>query len=508
LEAKARDILKSIGYPEEPIDSVFGFQTNSEYLDDVERNNQSAHRYDNLPALAVQFWYRQSSRPLGLVRSSGIWQDSPASINRGSSGVMLDSRGSLIKLWVIPAEASESSGAEQPPDFSALFKAAGIDQEECKEEKDPDWKYLPYDYDVDTRKAWTGTLPDNPDIPIRIDAAARGGKPVAWFLTAPYRNDTSNPDAASSTSIDTDFIVIAFLIIIVVGGGPFFALRNLRMGRGDRRGAARLARFVFGLVMVQWLFGVHYIAASNESTNFSQAVSSGLFSAVLMWLMYIALEPFVRRRWPSLLVGWSRALAGDYRDSLVGRDLLIGCGAGVVWAMAYYLRFPLSQWFGIPGRVPSSGIGLETFYVLTGGRAIIVAIADAILQSVTVALLTGFIFFLVRMLFRNTWVAVAVTVLLIGALIISGESSYITAIPTVLAVGVGCFLFFRLGFLAVVAEIISLHILGSFPITLHLSAWYSWIGLTGLALLLALALYAFRTSLGGRPMFGTPRLDD
>ena len=45
------------------------------------------------------------------------------------------------------------------------------------------------------------------------------------------------------------------------------------------------------------------------------------------------------------------------------------------------------------------------------------------------------------------------------------------------------------------------------PITPQLSAWYSWIGLTGLALLFAFALYAFHTSLGGQPMFGRATLE-
>ena len=42
----------------------------------------------------------------------------------------------------------------------------------------------------------------------------------------------------------------------------------------------------------------------------------------------------------------------------------------------------------------------------------------------------------------------------------------------------------------------------------RLSAWYSWMGLTGLALLLAFALYAFHTSLGGQPLFGRASLED
>ncbi len=41
-------------------------------------------------------------------------------------------------------------------------------------------------------------------------------------------------------------------------------------------------------------------------------------------MIYIALEPSVRRYWPRLLISWSRLMAGDFRDPMVGRDLLVG----------------------------------------------------------------------------------------------------------------------------------------------------------------------------------------
>ena len=62
--------------------------------------------------------------------------------------------------------------------------------------------------------------------------------------------------------------------------------------------------------------------------------------------------------------------------------------------------------------------------------------------------------------------------------------------------------------LATAAALFFQNILVCFPITTQLSAWYSGVGLAGLLLLLGLTLYAFHTSLGGRPMFGARLLDD
>ena len=46
----------------------------------------------------------------------------------------------------------------------------------------------------------------------------------------------------------------------------------------------------------------------------------GCFLAV-----YMAFEPYVRRRSPRTLISWTRLLAGRFRDPLVGADLLVGC---------------------------------------------------------------------------------------------------------------------------------------------------------------------------------------
>ncbi len=66
----------------------------------------------------------------------------------------------------------------------------------------------------------------------------------------------------------------------------------------------------------------------------------------------------------------------------------------------------------------------------------------------------------------------------------------------------------RYGIVVFEASTLFYELLMGFPITTQMSAWYSGIGLTGLALLLALTLYAFHTSLGGQPLFGRASLGD
>lgn len=67
----------------------------------------------------------------------------------------------------------------------------------------------------------------------------------------------------------------------------------------------------------------------------------------------------------------------------------------------------------------------------------------------------------------------------------------------------------RFGLLAAVHSLLAnLIISAQFPTTFDASAWYSGYGYAALAIFAAIVLYAFRASLGGRPIFGTPRLDE
>ena len=63
------------------------------------------------------------------------------------------------------------------------------------------------------------------------------------------------------------------------------------------------------------------------------AMAGALLLSAQTWLVYVALEPTVRRHRPDLLVGWSRMLEGRLRDPLVTRDLLGGALLGLLWVV-------------------------------------------------------------------------------------------------------------------------------------------------------------------------------
>jgi hypothetical protein len=510
LVMKAQDILKSVGYSDLHVDSTSGFEPNRLYLDFIEENDQFPDRFDNLPPFAIQFWYRQSPKSLQRTIASfepipNITQeDFPLKYN-GDSLVVLDSLGNLISIQIIPPKGMLSETVDQP-DWSPLFEAAGIDQEDFNK-RQSNKTYLTYG---NTRVAWIEKEPNQPDNPVRIEAAALGDKPVFWQLITPSVVSASNIQVsplAEKMSIAAWYVGLVLIVI----GGIFFARQNLRAGRGDRRSAARLAYCILGLQAVSWIFIEHHVASSGEMNLLIFAIGRGVVISGLVWLMYIALEPFVRRRWPDVLISWNRVLGGNFRDPLVSRDLLIGCVYGAFTGLVHYLRYPLTLFFNEPQLRPSTGGLMDAApgtFGLFRGLHMFIGGGLSVASGITLACLgICFIFFLVRYLSRRTWIAITVIMVWI-TLALFVQESVISIIPILLSMGVFTFVYFRYGLLAITTGVIFLNFLVIFPITTQFSAWYSKFGLIGLALLLIVTLYAFYTSLGDRPMFGTPRLDD
>ena len=66
---------------------------------------------------------------------------------------------------------------------------------------------------------------------------------------------------------------------------------------------------------------------------FLLAVCTSVAYGALLWTVYLALEPFVRRHWPQVLVSWTNVLSGRFSDPVVGRDVLFGVGLGVWFAL-------------------------------------------------------------------------------------------------------------------------------------------------------------------------------
>jgi len=505
LAERAQNILQSVGYSEPPVDTAMGFYEGSEFLRYIAEHDKSKTRWDNLGTGAFVFWYRGSPRPLA-VRSASfssdspiagfVWTDDPPLDVSGMTLISLNPLGRLTQFIAVPRLVETPAGAASSPDWAPLFSAAGLDPSQWAPAQ-PIWTPPVYG---DAREAWTGSLAEHPDIPMRIEAAAYRGRPVYFELIGPWtRAERIQPSQPKTGERVTLVLGILLLLSMLVGGG-MLARRNLRLGRGDRHGASRLAAVVLAAEAASYLV-THHVPNFSEFAFFLEFLVLGLAWSCFLWALYIALEPYVRRRWPATLVSWSRLLAGGLRDPLVGRDVLVGCLVGAFASVLGRFEWFVPSWLGDSPPQPQSGPLLQ----FLGARTIIAGISGKLIVSLFAALAFLFVLFFFRALLRKEWAAAAAVVLLLSGLA-AARSQYpaITFGSNLILNGLAVFLIIRIGLLAEAAAFVfQFCLLENFPLTTQGSVWYAGISLAGILLMAAVAFYAFYISLGGRPIFGS-----
>ncbi len=351
--------------------------------------------------------------------------------------------------------------------------------------------------------AWKGSLPNGPSTPDRIKAAAFQGKPVWFEIIGPAGPKRMVP-AQTSTNVRIMVAIIVSLLLGVIAGGLLFALRNLRLGRGDRRNATRLAFLAIGLIMVSLILGAHHIPTIDALNQFIILVSLSIFAGCLCWVLYIAIEPFVRRRWPQVLISWTRLLSGDWRDPLVARDTLIGCAFGIllvcVSSFARYFVLPLL------GYIELAKPSTFAFDSVLGIRYFISNFTNMIFAEIFVGLSLICLLFILRIMLRNQKAAFAAFIVIFALIPGLSDIGYVPI--SLVVISLSLFVLMRFGLVVLIFFTFLYDFFSIVPTTLDASAWYSGYGFAALAILAVIVLYAFRTSLGGRPLLASSHFDD
>ena len=503
LRDRSTELLRKFGYTTTPADSAFGMGVDRRYLNYVHDNDTSVTRWDKLhtaqPA-AIYFWYRETPEPFDVSRGDDVSEFIPARDVPGMTTVTLDTLGRLRSFYAVPPQKS-SPIAAATPDWSALFAESGLDQSKFHPVT-PAWTPP---HQATDRAAWEGSYPDHPEQKIRIEAGAFAGKPVYFEILEAWDELPDQP----SVGRFRDRALIALLLsvfITVMLGSALLALRNLKLGRGDRKGAFRLAAFVLAIFFLRWLFSFHHVPTEDEAFNFISNVQNMLFWTFFFWVVYLAFEPFVRRRWPGRIISWSRLLAGGFRDPLVGRDILIGAvfGLGIVLCN-FFLANLVPKWLGYPPSMPwldfpaTQLLGLRSF-------------AHSITNQFYAGLLQGFIllfiFLLLFIILRRERVA-AFALWLIMAVALTLTHKTLAGVPFAIVVAsLVISVLYRYGLLALISAIFFLHLAIFYPITSDLSAWYAGDYVLALIICVALTAFGFYTSLAGEPLFRGALPDD
>ena len=494
ITVKAREIINRLGYTERALGTAGGFDFSYEYAQDVPKHDSSPARWshigDGQPDL-VHFWYRQSPRYFDPGYELEVSTDHPHINVSGEVLLLLDPQGRLLYLSAMPPQVDHSTGPPPPTDWKALFAAAGLDPARFQS-ADPQW--LP-EVGFDTRAAWTGSYPTAPKLPLRVEAASWRGKPVYFHMigawTRPWRLQAYDAGAGARAR---DIIVMTLLCIIFIVAA-LIARRNTKLNRSDVRGAMRLGGFIFSIYMLEYLFAMNHVPNDDELGLLIDAMSRALFNAAMIWVLYLALEPIVRRRWPQTIVSWSRILSGKLRDPLAGGDLLIGVAFGMFWVIVLQSSQVISQHLG---SLPGSG-NLE---MLSGFGHVASGALSHIAGGIMFAFGTFLLMFLLRLILRKDWLAavgfVGIFVLLRG--LGTDEGPWILPIIA-LVYTVFVVLLLRYGIVPLVVSIFTADLLLGAPLTLDFSAWYVPYSLFALLAVLAVAVYGFNCTVQGKRLF-------
>ncbi len=510
LTQKSHEIIARLGYGGRPADSAFGFHDDGDFQDYVEKNDKPPH-WDAVlaarPSL-LQFWYRQS--PDGLVSSDFhentmtpgiVTKSDPPTVLSGMINLELDPQGRLTYFQAIPPQKLQQSKEDEkkesvaapaaPFDWNILFNAAGLDPSKLQPAQ-PVWNSLAAS---DVRMAWTGSWPGTTR-PMRVEAAAFQGKPVFFSLIG----DWTKPERVKSTEKKSvgeraNSIIQFVVFCALLAGSVFLARRNYRQGRGDRAGALRLAMVMFLLEMSLWLCRCHFATISDTLGLFILAVSTSLFTAGIVWMLYLAVEPWVRRHWPTTMISWSRLISGHGRDPLVGRDILFGVLLGVVWVLIFQIRY-------IPMMRMGAAPVLFSTDALMGGREALGAWLHQWPQSIQTTLVFFFLLFGLKVLLRKEWIA-AIVLVAIFALPRGLSSTYMAVeIPAqILVYAIAVLIVLRFGFVPLACAVFTINLLANVPFSTDFSAWYMPASTLALLSVVALAGWGFYHSLGGEPIW-------
>jgi serine/threonine-protein kinase len=516
LTQKAREMIVRVGYEGRPADSFYDFDYDVDFVGYVEKHDKPLPDWDRILTsrqAPLRFWYRQSPDVLvptdihgGLLTPGLIDTTDPPPTLSGMIQVELDEKGRLLLFEAMSPQVFSAAQSATPPspavsatisvppaiDWNPLFSAADLDLTQFQSAPST-WNSLAAS---DTRAAWTGKWPGT-DRTIRIEAAAFQGKPVFFRLVGDWTQPSRMEAPRDSVGKKAVNLMMVALFTALLIAALFLARRNYRQGRGDRRGATLLAQIFFAILMVIWLLQGHFVASLNVLGLLVMAISTALFLSGVVFVLYLALEPYVRRYWPQAIISWSRLLSGRVRDPLVGRDILLGVLLGVVWIVIFKI-----------GRVVSMRMGaapelFSTNYLLSSRRAI-----GAWLLQFPLAILGTLQFFgiilVLKLILKKDWLATIAFVAIFAAnKAIGSNYLLVTAVTTLLVYLVLALIVYRFGLVPLACAIFTVNLLANVPFTADASVWYFGNSIFDLVSVLALTGWGFYHSLGGEGFWKT-----
>jgi serine/threonine-protein kinase len=488
LRQKARDQAASFGYRQKPADAMLWLTNRLDlvtYLDQRPMPRDWTRWLEaESPVMGV---YREALEPLSAAPDGRLSETNPPPIDPGMVTVEIDAQGRLRAFHANPY--GMASGMSAPVEPEAIFRAAQLDFSKFTEVAP---RTTPTNI-FDQLRAWKGPHPAIQGLDLTLEIGTWKGS-VTWvkFLWpwTPVEATSSKPEPLPAKIRDT-------LGPVLFLGGAIFAIvlarRNWKRQRADRRGALHIAIAVCALQLTVWAGTAHMLPRDFTLSFLGTALAISMFAGGLFFVLYLALEPALRARWPHAIVTWNRVLAGRWKDAQVGSHFLIGATVGIlVWTLDE-IRLVLG--------ISRHGLDTVDALALLGTRQWIADFASRISSALQSGLVVFFVLFCLRTLLRKNWLAAIVASILFAILeedlanSINWQGEFVAGVAVFFAL---IFILFRFGLVATVAAMFVLNATDHIPLGADLSTWYAPTGLFSSALLALIVMGAFRLSMGNR----------
>ena len=508
LADRAQQILEDFGYKDTPVDTAQSFILPPDFPRWLVRTDESVNRWSpeqHQMSPILLFWHRTSPEEMSPSRTSTtVSATDPPLVVTGQSLVILDTSGRMVEFRRVPPQRDAAKDPPPLPKWDAVFRAAGLDAAAFTP-VDPEWS--PKDF-ADTRAAWEGPMPDaaaGADAKLRVEAASYRGQVVSVYTVGPWARARAMEPLTPPTGFDrARMTFIVLLNVALLLGAALAARNNLRVSRADRRGAGRLASAYLILVIASWFIDSHHVThAGMEFNNLLKAAAVITLQCGLLWVLYIALEPYGRRFWPDGLLGWSRLLSGHVRDPRIGRDILIGAVFGGLLMLCDLFRTMSPLLIGKPPGIPSGGAAVDS---MNGLGALYGTWVDILFSSLETALFFVMILIVARLVLPRTWLAVGLAIvveaIVSGGGVPVGGVWWLYYLTQLIAIGLINFAIFRYGLLVTALMIVIDNIPSSVPIVMNGPSWATMPGLLSIALVVGVACFGFYAARAGQPLFG------
>jgi serine/threonine-protein kinase len=414
-------------------------------------------------------------------------ENNPAPIDPGMVFMQIDGHGLLRDFSAVPDDESPVT----PITAEAVFRAAGLDINTFTETTPT---LLPK-HAADQLRAWKGPHPKIPNTALTVEIATWKGRVTQAIVEFPwYRGDDDGPVNRVRSIVQK---VRGLLVMAALGAGGFFAIllarRNWKKERVDKKGALRIAIVYFFFAIVVWIGRVHPIPNDDMLSLFLSIVSDALSDAVAVWLLYLALEPAVRARWPHAIVTWNRILAGKWKDAQVGSHILIGAALGMgLWtALEIFLSKPKNQL--------DVGIAL---WPLLGARSWVAALVLNMAEALRLGLLEFFALFGLRVLLKKDWLAAIAASIMFTTVaqsdVLNSPDWQKLLVTYVVLYAILMFVLVRVGLVTAISATFFLNALNRICLGTDWKAWWAPFGFATIFLLFSMVSLALWRSIGTR----------